>query len=100
VNDDTHYAKGPQQSSAGHGYAATPLPATPFRWVEQVPTEPGFYWARFRSSLDHREGSHVVEVYRDDRGGLNVRYQGEPLMPGEGVLKDARWAGPIDEPAG
>jgi hypothetical protein len=114
TNDDTHYAKGPQQSSAPHGYAATTVPSTPYRWRDGPPTEPGFYWCRFRAPQDHREGSHIVQVIHQslyDNGDVELKILiairgSEVLGPvalgplGYGVLKDARWAGPIPEPLG
>ena len=102
--------QGPQPSGAPHAIDAavhrptgepTSTVTSPFRWTERPPGVPGFYWARFTSSHEHREGSHVVEVRRETFGALSVWHRGEILYPGMGVLRDARWSDvPVPEPTG
>jgi hypothetical protein len=105
TNDETHYAKGPQQSSSPHGYAATSVSASPYRWREEVPTVGGYWWCRFRSPYEHREGSHMLRITREILPGgvpfLFAYLGADPIAEvGKDALVGARWAGPIPEPIG
>jgi hypothetical protein len=90
----------PQQSAAPHSHSIRSVRPSPYTWTETPPAEPGFWWVKCRMPADHREASHVVEIRRGIYGELSVWFMGEIMYPGMGVLKDARWAGPIPEPAG
>lgn len=110
--------QGPQPSGAPHAVDAavhrptgepTSTASSPFRWTEAAPTGVGFWWCRLTVPWEHREGSHVVRVLRRDRyehwlkvGSDLVAVMGPQVLGvlGEGLLKDARWAGPIPEPVG
>ena len=62
------------------------------KWLQQIPTEPGWYWRR-KIDGDYEE-PECVKV-RDYAGSMAI---GNCLLEGWKSLYDYEWAGPIPLP--